>query len=47
MARRDGRWLIYDVVADGSSMVGNYRAQFTHIMKTASYTKLVEKLTTQ
>ena len=47
MARRDGRWLIYDVVADGSSMVGNYRAQFTHIMKTASYSRLVEKLTTQ
>jgi phospholipid transport system substrate-binding protein len=47
MARRDGRWLVYDVVADGSSMIGNYRAQFTHIMKTASYSRLVEKLTTQ
>ena len=47
MIRRGGRWLIYDVVLDGTSMVGNYRAQFTHIMKTASYEKLIEKLTTQ
>ena len=45
--RRVGRWLIYDVVLDGTSMVGNYRAQFTHIMKTASYEKLIEKLATQ
>lgn len=47
MLRRGERWLIYDVVLDGASMVGNYRAQFTHIMKTASYEQLIQKLATQ
>ncbi len=47
MRRQDGRWLIYDVVLDGTSMARNYRAQFTHIIKTASYEKLIEKLATQ
>ena len=47
MLRRGERWLIYDVVLDGASMVGNYRAQFTHIIKTASYEELIHKLTTQ
>lgn len=46
MRRRGERWLIDDVVLDGASMVGNYRAQFTHIMKTASYEQLIQKLAT-
>lgn len=46
MLRRGERWLIYDVVLDGASMVGNYRAQFSHIMKSASYEQLVQKLAT-
>ena len=47
MLRRGERWMIADVVLDGASMVGNYRAQFTHIMKTASYRTLIQKLATQ
>ena len=47
MHRRGARWLIYDVVLDGASMVRNYRAQFAHVIKTASYEKLIEKLATQ
>src|SRR2546425_1340123 len=33
LVRRDERWLIWDVVLDGISVVGNYRAQFDRILK--------------
>jgi len=46
MIRRAGRWVVYDVVVDGTSMVGNYRAQFARIIKKASFAALVEKLAT-
>jgi phospholipid transport system substrate-binding protein len=47
MRRQFGRWLIYDVVLDGTSMVASYRAQFARIIKTTSYEKLIERLVTQ
>ena len=40
----DGRWLIYDVLIEGVSLVANYRSQFDQIIRTASYERLVEKL---
>ena len=40
----DRRWLIYDVVIEGVSLVANYRSQFDQIIRTASYARLVEKL---
>jgi len=40
----DGRWLIYDVLIEGVSLVANYRPQFDQIIRTASYERLVEKL---
>ena len=38
------RWLVYDVVLDNASMLGMYRAQFQRVMKTASYDRLLEML---
>jgi phospholipid transport system substrate-binding protein len=44
LVRRGLRWLISDVLLDGASLVGTYRAQFQRILKTSSYEQLVEKL---
>ena len=44
MVRRGDRWLVYDVLIEGVSLVANYRAQFDQIIRTGSYEKLVEKL---
>jgi phospholipid transport system substrate-binding protein len=40
----DGRWVIYDVLIEGVSLVANYRSQFDQIIRTASYERLVAKL---
>jgi phospholipid transport system substrate-binding protein len=40
----NGRWLVYDVVIEGVSLVSNYRAQFNKIIRTESYQALVKKL---
>ena len=39
-----GRWVIYDVLIEGVSLVANYRSQFDQIIRTASYERLVAKL---
>jgi phospholipid transport system substrate-binding protein len=39
-----GRWLVYDVLIQGVSLVSNYRAQFDQIIRTSSYEQLVERL---
>lgn len=45
LLRRDGeRWLIYDMIVNNASLVGNYGSQFRRIIHMASYEKLVEKL---
>ena len=44
LLRHGDRWLVYDVVIEGVSLVANYRAQFDQIIRTSSYEKLVEKL---
>ena len=41
---QSGDWLVYDVVVDGVSIVSNYRAQFTSIIRDVSYAGLVEKM---
>ncbi|MBI4271380.1 MAG: ABC transporter substrate-binding protein [Candidatus Rokubacteria bacterium] len=46
MVQRAGRWLVYDVVVDGTSMAASYRAQFARIIKKTSFAALVEKLAT-
>jgi phospholipid transport system substrate-binding protein len=47
MLRRGDRWLVYDVVIEGVSLIGNYRTQFNKIIQTSSYQDLVKKLKTK
>ena len=42
--RRDGRWMVYDVLVDGVSFVSTYRGQFNRVISTSSYRALVESL---
>jgi phospholipid transport system substrate-binding protein len=44
MHRKDGRWLVYDVIIEGVSLVSNYRTQFNKIVQTESYNALVQRL---
>jgi phospholipid transport system substrate-binding protein len=37
-------WRVYDVVVDGVSLVNNYRGQFAKILRTGSYTDLIDQL---
>lgn len=38
------KWMVYDVVIEGVSLVNNYRIQFNNIVIKSSYEKLVEKM---
>jgi phospholipid transport system substrate-binding protein len=42
--KADGRWLIYDVLVEGISLVNNYRSQFNRIITSSSYSELVQKM---
>jgi phospholipid transport system substrate-binding protein len=44
MLRRSDRWMVYDVVIEGVSMVSNYRTQFNKIIQTSSYGELVRRM---
>ena len=43
MGRSDD-WFVYDVIADGVSLVKNYRSQFDKIIRESGYPELVEEL---
>jgi len=47
MARRNGRWMVHDVVVDGVSLVENYRVQFQKVMQRSSYAGLVGEMRTR
>jgi len=47
MHLRDGKWLVYDVVIEGVSLIANYRAQFNKIITTSSYEELVKRMKTK
>jgi phospholipid transport system substrate-binding protein len=47
MLRRGERWLVYDVVIEGVSLVSNYRTQFNKIIQTSSYAELVKRMRTK
>jgi phospholipid transport system substrate-binding protein len=47
MHKRGDRWLVYDVVIEGVSLIANYRAQFNKIVTTSSYQELVKKMKTK
>ena len=44
MHTKNGRWLIYDVIIEGVSLVSNYRTQFNKVIQTESYDALVQRL---
>ena len=44
MYRHGDRWLVYDVVIEGVSLIANYRTQFNKIIQTSSYQELVRKM---
>jgi phospholipid transport system substrate-binding protein len=44
MQMKNGRWLVYDVIIEGVSLVSNYRVQFNKVVQTESYQSLVQKL---
>jgi len=43
----NGKWMVYDVVIEGVSLVSNYRTQFNKIITSSSYNELVKKLQTK
>ena len=47
MLKRGERWLVYDVVIEGISLISNYRSQFNKIIQTTSYQELVNKMKTR
>ena len=44
MHRKGDRWLVYDVVIEGVSLIANYRTQFNKIIQTASYAELIRRM---
>jgi phospholipid transport system substrate-binding protein len=44
LMNQDGRWLVYDAVMDGSSLVRSYHAQFASIIREASCAQLIERI---
>lgn len=41
------KWMVYDVVIEGVSLVSNYRTQFNKIISANGYAELVKKLQTK
>jgi len=40
----DDRWMVYDVMVEGVSLVGNYRSQFHSVISTSSFDALLTRL---
>jgi len=47
MLKKGERWLVYDVIIEGVSLISNYRTQFNKIIQTSSYAELVKKMKTR
>lgn len=47
LLRHDDRWMIYDVNIEGISFVSNYRTQFSKIIQSGGYNRLIEKMKTK
>jgi phospholipid transport system substrate-binding protein len=47
MQRDNGRWVVYDVIIEGVSLVSNYRAQFDRIVRTGGVDELLKRLEAQ
>lgn len=44
LMNKGGKWLIYDVVIEGVSLVSNYRTQFNKVITSQGYGELLKKL---
>jgi phospholipid transport system substrate-binding protein len=44
LLRRGDKWLVYDVMIEGVSLINNYRTQFDRIIRSSSYAELVKRL---
>jgi len=43
--RVDGKWRIYDIVAENISLVNNYRSQFNRVIARSSFEELLKTMT--
>ena len=44
MLKKNNRWVVYDVIIEGVSLVNNYRNQFNKIIRKDSYEELVKRM---
>ena len=44
MHLRNGRWLVYDVLIGGVSIIDNFRSQLHRLLRDVSYAGMIEKL---
>ena len=47
LGKEGNKWMVYDVVIDGMSLVSNYRSQFNRIIEEQGYNELIKKLQTK
>jgi phospholipid transport system substrate-binding protein len=47
LLNENGKWMVYDVVIEGVSLVSNYRTQFSRIINDKGYNELIKKLQTK
>jgi phospholipid transport system substrate-binding protein len=47
LLNENGKWMVYDVVIEGVSLVSNYRTQFNKIISADGYPTLLRKLQTK
>ena len=47
LSQKGGKWMVYDVVIEGVSLVSNYRGQFNRLINNEGYPALVKKLRTK
>ncbi len=47
LLNESGKWMVYDVVIEGVSLVSNYRSQFSRVINESSYAELVRRLRTK
>jgi phospholipid transport system substrate-binding protein len=44
LINKGGQWKVYDVIATGVSMIGNYRSQFNQILSSGTYGDLLKRV---
>lgn len=47
LLKEGNKWMVYDVVIEGVSLVSNYRSQFNKIINEKGYNELVKKMRTK